>query len=113
MSQLIFDLAGGMAARDAGIEQVLRRSDARHKLGWSDYAVAGIRLFSRNHSEFTTEEFRAWWDCQGGADPHHVNAWGAVFRKAACLGVIRGTGRFVKSSHVAAHARVVQLWSAA
>lgn len=95
---------------EEGTRAVLATADSRCRGEWSDYVVHSIRLFSRSRDKFTTEQFREWFAGLGGEEPHHPNAWGAVFRKAALAGVIEPTCDFVKSRHAAAHSRVVGVW---
>ena len=65
------------------------------KWGWSDDALHGIETYCTAHSDdqFLAEDVRAWCEEMGIVDtPENGKAWGAVFRRAARLGVIRNVG---------------------
>ncbi len=103
MQQLSFDDA--LKAQQQGIHQVMS-----HSLKWSDVALDALKAFAvRIGKPFTTEDFR---QSALVPEPHHPNAWGAIFNAAARKGVIRQVG-FSRPSNIKSHASVVMTWEAA
>jgi len=98
-------------AADTGMALAEDRAN-RQKWGWSDDALHGIELYCLAHAddEFLAEDVRDWCKEMGVVDkPDNGKAWGAVFKKAARLEVIRRIGYAPsKSSNLAPKC----LWSA-
>ena len=61
--------------------------------------------------DFTFDEFRTWALGRELDDPPHLNAWGALPRKAVAEGLIQPTDNMRKAQRVDAHARLVRVWS--
>ena len=82
------------------------------KWGWSDDALHGIETYCIAHSDdqFLAEQVREWAEGMGIVDKaENERAWGAVFKRAARLGVIKRIGYAPsKSSNLAPKC----LWSA-
>ena len=90
MNQLSIDFA--QAQRDRGIA-----SSAAHAEqvidGWSNLALEYVRLFAmRNSGTFTAEDVLEAADRDGIIKPPTDRAYGAVFRRAARLGIIARAG---------------------
>lgn len=102
--QLGLDLSASMQARDEGIKRV-SENGAR----WIDHALATAESYLRTHEEFITENFRAFWQQQGGEKPHSLNAWGALTMALVKRGkMIESSTR--KAQSVDAHARRVGVY---
>ena len=66
-----------------------------HKWGWSDDALHGLEMYCLAHSDdqFLAEQVREWVEEMGVVDaPENERAWGAVFKRAARLGIIHRVG---------------------
>ena len=89
----------GTALRDAGIAAALEHSESEN-VGWAGVAMACLHRYARTHREFTSEQCTAAADTFGlvTAQP---KAWGAIYAKAARLGIISpgGIGRSLKRHH--------------
>lgn len=80
--------------RDVGMHRAVSRAD-RDQPQWSDDAMHALEMYCKAHPEaqFLGEQVRAWGEQLELVDPPaDGRAWGAVFRKAASLGVIRRVG---------------------
>jgi hypothetical protein len=90
----------GEARKTHGIEAV-------QEIG-TDFAVKvdnAIRLLARGSEPFSANEVRH----LAQVEPHHPNAWGARFSKAAKEGLIQRVG-FTKASTPSRHASMVSTW---
>ncbi len=89
------------ARRDVGIRASVDHAD-REVIGWSDEAVALVRLFAVGHiGEFLTENVREWAYASGLPLPPDGRAWGAVMRRAERFGYVRAVGyRAARSSNL-------------
>lgn len=96
----LFDRDEAIARRDQGIERVDRAP-------WKDRAFAALVRVARHQRELTADDVRA---VDGLEDPHHPNAWGAVFMRAVRTGVIVNTGRTVNSDRPDAHRRRIPVY---
>ena len=84
------------ARERADIGMALAEEKANNdKWGWSDDALHGLEMYCLAHSDdqFLAEQVRAWVEEMGVVDaPENERAWGAVFKRAARLGVIHRVG---------------------
>jgi len=105
------DYAQAREAAETGMALAEDKAN-RDRWGWSDDAMHGIEMYCLAHADdqFLAEQVRAWAEGMGLVDaPDNGRAWGAVFKKAARLGVIRRVGYAPsKSSNLAPKC----LWSA-
>jgi hypothetical protein len=76
--------------------------------GWIDYAGDVLSRLCAHQAELTADDLRSL-----VGTPPHPNAVGAVFSKAARAGLIRDTGRVVKSARPDAHSRKITVWAVA
>jgi hypothetical protein len=92
--------------KEFGQELVLKHSGS-----WSDQALDLLeRFLKKTRVEFTMDEFRAYATDVGLSEPHHFNAWGALFAHAARLNLIRFTGNVWESSRPESHKRLIRGW---
>lgn len=69
----LFDLDAGRRERDAGCERVLSASEQ-----WRNQAMQAIERLAWSMREFTSDDVRA----AITDEPHHPNAYGALFLSA-------------------------------
>ena len=75
----------------------------------TDFAAVvdnAIRILAQIGEPFSVNEVR---HLAQGVEPHHPNAWGARFSKAAKEGLIQRVG-FTKASTPSRHASMVSTW---
>lgn len=77
--------------------------------GWQEFAMAYLQVVANQEETFTIESVRAYCAAFDDIQPKHQNAWGALFRKASQLGIIKHVG-YRKSQRPASHGRVVAVW---
>lgn len=89
-------------ARDHAIE----RAEVGAGEVWLAAAVAAVMRVALTHSVLTSD------DCRNelADDSREPRAWGGVMKRAAKLGIIARTERFVTTHRVASHKRPMQLW---
>jgi len=89
------DYAQAREAADTGMALAEDRAN-RQKWGWSDDALHGIEMYCLAHSDdqFLAEDVRAWCETEMAivGAPESGKAWGAVFKRAARLGIIHHVG---------------------
>ncbi len=91
-------------ARDRALAEIGEHGD-----GWAYSAIAALRTYIITHPSFIGEEFRLW-AAERVGQPHHHNAWGAVMRVAAQMGIIRMTDRQRPTTTKRSHARRSPVW---
>ena len=92
--------------KEFGQELVLKHSGT-----WSDQALDLLETYLKNaRAEFTMDEFRAYATLVGLSEPHHCNAWGALFTHAAKMNLIRFSGNFWVSDRPEARKRIIRGW---
>lgn len=75
----LFDLAEGVARKEAGLDQV-EETDARG-LRWIDRArTEACRVAAANPARTATSDDIRRWAAATDDHPHHPNAWGSIFR---------------------------------
>jgi hypothetical protein len=80
--------------RDVGINRAVNRAD-RDNPQWSEDAMHALEMYCKAHpdAQFLGEQVRAWGEgLELVEPPADGRAWGAVFRRAASLGIIRRVG---------------------
>lgn len=80
--------------RDTGMALAVDKAD-RDQDGWSEDALFALERYLLAHPDgkFLAEDVRAWSEHMGFVEaPENARAWGAVFRKAANLKMIRKVG---------------------
>ena len=103
--------AGRAGARD-GMRRAIDHADAVTE-SWGDRAMTILVAVAQRGQPFTSPDVR-----QRAADlglplPPSNRAWGAVFRRAACAGLIRKTGRFLPYGDATTHTTDVAEWALA
>lgn len=101
-------LEDALEARDQAIAQAGQHADDQ----WRDTAHTVVRELANAGVPFTTDHVWAVLD-DLDATTHEPRALGAVIQQASRAGVIRPTGRWVKSTRGVNHAREIKEWSAA
>jgi hypothetical protein len=107
IDSLEFDFTGnGESARDEGIA-IVREHNPNFMLDCLDE----LRSFqhARMGQDFIGEEFRHFCQARGHVPKHH-NAWGSLMMNAVRLGLIEGTGEYLKMKDKTSHARKSQLY---
>ncbi len=95
-AQIATDRAIANAERGAGDE-------------WCAEALEAVRTCAATLESFTSDDVRKF-----VADPPEPRAWGAVFRRAQSLGIVRATTEFrVVRERVSSHQRPMRVWRAA
>lgn len=104
MSLLPFDQPEtGTTLRDRGMKSVLSHTPESYRASF----LQTIESFHRGRS-FTVEDVR-----EVVGDPPaeaHYNCVGALTRTAACRGLMRKTGTFVKAKRASLHASELAVW---
>jgi hypothetical protein len=59
---------------------------------------------------FTADEIHAFWQERGLGEPHHVNVFGAILRKARLRGLLVPTGSFRPSRRTARHGSLIPVY---
>lgn len=79
---------------------------------WIADALQALRLFAARPGwhRFKTEDFRAWYESAGGAQPHDHHVWGAFTNRASRAGLIRFTGQYAASVSPKTHGHPVKVW---
>lgn len=85
------NLTQAMADRDRGMAQALGAAE-RAEPSWGDMALDQIRAYAALHKEFISEQCTDWAAARGFSSPTDSRAWGAPFKAAARLGIIRKVG---------------------
>jgi len=99
-----FNLGIGEARKAAGINLVSGNGTI-----WMGNALRIVMLYAPDYpNEFLAEIFKTF---PGIGQPHHVNAWGALTRRAKELRIIVGTDRFVKSHSPLNNAHPYELYT--
>lgn len=92
--------------KDTGIAAVWEKSAP-----WSHQAMTTLKGFiARKRNGFTVDDFRQYAIEMGLGEPHHYNAWGALFNVARQQGWIRSTGNVLPSVRPQAHKRLICEW---
>ena len=92
--------------KEIGQQLVLENSGS-----WVDQAMYLLeRFIKKTIDEFTMDDFRSYATGIGLKEPHHPNAWGALFNHAARLNMIRFSGNVWESSRPEAHKRLIRGW---
>lgn len=79
-----------------------------HRAGWYGEALDAIEKISRRQRYMTSDDLYS----EVSPPPHH-NSVGAVFHEADRIGLLKATGRIVKSVRPSAKRRNIQLWESA
>jgi hypothetical protein len=103
------NLTQAMAERDTGIRRAIDHAE-RVEPSWGDMALDQIRAYAALHKEFISEECTDWAAARGFASPTDPRAWGAPFKVAARLGIIRKVGYGVSKRR---HLSPCPLWASA
>ncbi len=92
--------------KEFGQELVLK-----HAGTWTDQAMYLLeRFLKKTKVEFTMDEFRSYALDVGLSEPHHCNAWGALFNYASKQNMIRFSGNVWESTRKEAHKRLIRGW---
>jgi hypothetical protein len=79
------------ARRDLGIERAATHAN-QVVAAWVDMAVDSLRVYSRTHEEFLTEDVREIAYALGLPQPPDGRAWGQVMRRGQREGVVERCG---------------------
>ena len=105
-AQLTFDGFDAPSAKIVAITKVERHADP----AWLQMADFAVQQLCRTEAEFTTDDVWEWLDRNTHLRPHEPRAMGAVMRKAAVVGLIEATQRYVQSRRDECHGRPVAVW---
>ena len=101
----LFDLGEGLARKEAGLDQVEETDESRGR--WIDRARTEAMRVARSRGCVTTDDLRKW-ATSTDDQPHHPNAWGAVFRGKLWL-----NSGLASSSLATNHGRRIFIWKLA
>lgn len=102
-------LAAARAAADVGIALALDKAE-RECEGWSSMALNFLRAYATRHAEFP-----GFFVTMASAldpnfpQPANEKAWGAIWRKAARLGIVKDSGKTMP--HPKRHACKAIVWA--
>ena len=98
----LFDAAAAQAGRNDGMAQVMEHED-------DDFADYFMRVIDELPSGWTgtCEDIRRNWR---GPEPHHHNAWGAMWNTVKRLGILVELPQQVRMTAVKSHARKTHLY---
>jgi hypothetical protein len=94
-----------MRVRDLAI----KRSEARATPGFNEVALAAVKVCAERYETFTTDEVLE--QISNLASTHDYRALGATMLKAARIGFIRSTDRFIPSKRESRHFTKIQVWA--
>ena len=100
------DLAAALETRDAAIDAIEANAD----MGWKAQALTAVKTVARRAKTFTVDDVWPVLDTAGVPRPNDSRAMGPVLRKAWREGIIRPTGRHVRSAQVQCHGNLRQEW---
>jgi hypothetical protein len=109
-----FDIFGSSAVgeqrRDAGMNLVLSHEPE----DWQAKAMRSLRVYADTNRgvEFTAQDFRGWYERNGGSKPVNLNSWGAFWHQAIRLHIVTNTGRAVKAKMPQSNARRLPVYIA-
>jgi len=92
--------------RDVALEQVETNANAE----WTQLVLDVIQHLSKGYFVITSDD--VWHELKKypHIKTHQPSAMGAMFRRAASLGYISPTDRFVTSKRPSSHARPIRVW---
>ena len=99
----LFDWQQAQAARDAALAQVAAHAEP----DWREQALEAVRRTAERLAIFTVDDV---WDVGELPATRENRAVGAVMLRAARLGWIRATHRFVPTTRVASHGCPRRQW---
>lgn len=103
------DLFSGEYLRDIGIERSVNKANKDHDK-WSDIAYSFLLHYIKSNPEFMAENVRNESLVLGLVpEPTNKRAWGAIFVKAARLGLIKRIG-FKNVTNSKAHCTPATVW---
>lgn len=78
---------------------------------WREAYRSWVGPFLACHTEFTSDEVRVWMHAAGIGEPHHHNAWGAMFNAyfVRC-GRVKPTLQMRKAQRSICHAHMYRVW---
>lgn len=109
-AQLELDYTKASEARDQGIDQAVSHADAVNA-NWSDLAFEKLKEFLQIFSDpFQAEEVRSFAAVDDEFPlPPHDRAWGGIFKRAVCQGLIKKIGH-KNTKSVRSHCTPAALW---
>jgi len=105
MNQL--SIFSGKQLKECGMQLALQSTPDE----WKERVINELEQYARKNKTFTAEEFRAFWLSKGGEQPHSSNVWGAMFGRAAKLGLIKKTGKYQPAVSPKTHGHPIAVWS--
>lgn len=92
--------------RDAALEQVEENANAE----WTQLVLEVIEKLAQGYFVITSDD--VWQELENypHITTHQPSAMGAMFKRAASLGYITPTDRFVTSKRPSSHARPIRVW---
>ena len=92
MNQLAIDFTLAVAARDRGMTQAAEHAERAHDC-WGETAMAFLERFAETHATFISEDVSDATRADGTfPQPPTDRAWGAIYVRAARLGLIEKVG---------------------
>lgn len=92
--------------RDKALEQVEENANAE----WTQLVLETIHNLAQGYFVITSDDVWLELEKYPHIKTHQPSAMGAMFRRAASLGYITPTDRFVTSKRPSSHARPIRVW---
>lgn len=96
----------GPELKEKGQKQVI----ANEQEAWKRAAMDVVRHCAQRFAAITADDVRNRASSIGLPEPHHCNAWGAIFTSAAREGIILRTTNVVESNIPRSHSRALRVW---
>jgi hypothetical protein len=90
-------------------EEAIARAGKHADTNWKAAAMQAVLHLASEQTWFTADDV---WRVLGSseAETHERRALGAVMRECQKQGIIRASGRYVKSKRIECHSRPVRVW---
>jgi len=92
--------------RDAALEKVETNANAE----WTQLVIEVIQRLAQGYFVITSDDVWQELEKYPHITTHQPSAMGAMFKRAASLGYISATDRFVTSKRPSSHARPIRVW---
>ena len=105
----LFTFAEQQGRIRAVTEEAIARAGKHANTGWKAAATQAVLHLASGQAWFTADDV---WRILGDseAQTHERRALGAVMRECQKQGIIRATGRYMKSQRIECHSRPVMVW---
>ena len=102
----LFDAIASVAAKNEGMNRVEANADPQ----WKIDMINAVRKVASRQQFLTSDDIWKELSVSSIASTHDPKVMGAMVKKAAKLGLITPTDKYVPSTRVVAHARPIRIW---